>query len=222
MYQFYLDGVLLPVAPSELQVKISNQNETINLINQGEFTLLRKPGLSAVSFTALLPQVRYPFAAYPEGFHTADYYLTLLERLKAEKKTFPFVVARTWGNKTLMTSQFDGGKSTLMSLEDYTVKESVDLGADVEVDVTLKQYRPFATQKIAVAKKETGEIEVKEQPAARPAKEPAKTYTVKKGDSLWAICQKQLGNGNRYREIADLNGIKNPSLIYPGQVIRFV
>ncbi len=33
----------------------------------------------------------------------------------------------------------------------------------------------------------------------------AKTYTVKAGDSLWSICQKQLGNGSLYKKVYELN-----------------
>lgn len=47
------------------------------------------------------------------------------------------------------------------------------------------------------------------------------SYTVVKGDNLWSIAKKFLGDGNRYTELATLNNIKNPSLIYPGQVILF-
>ena len=49
----------------------------------------------------------------------------------------------------------------------------------------------------------------------------ATTYTVKSGDSLWKIAQKQLGDGTRWREIYDLNKDtigSNPNLIYAGQV----
>lgn len=44
-------------------------------------------------------------------------------------------------------------------------------------------------------------------------------YTVVKGDTLWGIAQKYLGNGNRYPELMEYNGLKSP-LIYPGQTIR--
>lgn len=46
------------------------------------------------------------------------------------------------------------------------------------------------------------------------------TYTVKSGDCLWNIAASQLGNGNRWTEIADLNNISrsNP-LIHPGDVL---
>lgn len=43
-----------------------------------------------------------------------------------------------------------------------------------------------------------------------------KTYTVKKGDTLSAIAARY---GTTYQKIAADNGIKNPNLIYPGQVL---
>ena len=55
MYEFYMDGVRLPVTPSALTIKISNQNKTINLINEGQVNVLKTPGLSKISFSALLP-----------------------------------------------------------------------------------------------------------------------------------------------------------------------
>lgn len=46
-----------------------------------------------------------------------------------------------------------------------------------------------------------------------------RTYTVKKGDSLWAIAAKQLGNGSRYKEIKSLNGLTSDT-IHAGQVLK--
>lgn len=45
------------------------------------------------------------------------------------------------------------------------------------------------------------------------------TYTVQAGDSLWAIAQKQLGNGSRWQEIAQLNGLTSTT-IQIGQVLK--
>lgn len=45
-------------------------------------------------------------------------------------------------------------------------------------------------------------------------------HVVAKGDTLWAIAKKYLGSGSRYMEIAKLNGIENPNLIYPGQKFK--
>jgi GH25 family lysozyme M1 (1,4-beta-N-acetylmuramidase) len=46
-----------------------------------------------------------------------------------------------------------------------------------------------------------------------------KTYTVQKGDSLWAIAQKFMGDGTKWPGIKSLNGLKS-DIIYPGQVLK--
>ncbi len=59
--------------------------------------------------------------------------------------------------------------------------------------------------------------------SSRPAPPTPKTYTVKSGDTLWAIAKKTLGDGGRWREIYNNNVDtigKDPNLIRPGQVLR--
>lgn len=46
-----------------------------------------------------------------------------------------------------------------------------------------------------------------------------RTYTVKSGDSLWAIADKQLGDGSRYNEIKTINGMTT-NTIYAGNVLK--
>lgn len=47
-------------------------------------------------------------------------------------------------------------------------------------------------------------------------------HTVEKGDTLWAVSKKALGDGNRYNEIFEANKpmLTHPDKIYPGQVLR--
>lgn len=45
------------------------------------------------------------------------------------------------------------------------------------------------------------------------------TYTVQSGDTLWRIALKY---GTTVQEIAHINGIENPNLIYPGQVLQIL
>lgn len=48
----------------------------------------------------------------------------------------------------------------------------------------------------------------------------SKTYTVKRGDTLWAIAKKYYGNGAKYTKIASANKIKNPNSIKIGQKLK--
>ncbi len=58
-------------------------------------------------------------------------------------------------------------------------------------------------------------------PKVQEAKAAGTTYTVVKGDCLWNIAKKFYGSGAKYTVIYNANKgiIKNPSLIYPGQVL---
>ncbi len=61
------------------------------------------------------------------------------------------------------------------------------------------------------------------RPAGRIAITNAATpYTVVKGDCLWVIAEKCLGDGRRFVEIYELNkdSIRNPNLIYISQVLK--
>ena len=41
-YKMYLDGVLMPITPSKVKVKINNQNKTLTLINGEEINILKE------------------------------------------------------------------------------------------------------------------------------------------------------------------------------------
>lgn len=219
MYGFYLDGVQLPVAPPKLDTKITNKNKTITLINEGEVNLLKTAGLTELSFDVLLPNAKYPFAVYPDGYRPATHYLDKLEKLKVNKEPFQFIVTRSKPNGDLL---FDTNMK--VTLEEYVIKEDADDGFDIQVAISLKQYRDYGTKKLVIKTAVKGAQTTKKVTTtkARPSsKALAKSYTVKAGDTLFAICQKQLGNGEKYKEIAKLNGIKNPNAIKVGQVIKF-
>ena len=220
-YEVYLGNVLCPIAPSKIDTKIKNQNKTMNLINDGEINILKTAGLTEISFDLLLPNVKYPFATYKSGFVNAKVFLDEFEKMKVEQKTFQFKVIRKFPNGKVL---FD--TDIKVSLEDYTIKEDVKQGFDVTVSVKLKQFRDYGT-KIYNTVSTDNETTVSPQTVRETENSPAptgdtiKTHTVIKGDCLWNIAKKYYGDGSKYIVIADANGdkIKNPNLIYPGQIL---
>ena len=191
-YTCYLDGVEWPT-PEKLTVKIKGQNETITLLNEGEINFLRVPGLTEIVVPATLPML--------SAAQSPEYYLGILEKLKTDKRTTRFIMARRSPNGR---SLYDTNMK--VSVEDYNIVEEAKEGLDVSVDVNLKQWRAYGTKTFT------------ERDASTAPK--TKTYTVKKGDTLWAIASKYYGSGAQYTKIykANTDKISNPNLIYPGQV----
>lgn len=227
-YTFYLGEMQLPIAPPKLQLKINSNNKTANLINDGEINIIKSPGLTDISFEILLPNVKYPFATYPNGFKDAAYYLGILEGLKTSLEPFQFIATRTKPNGDYL---FD--TNIKVTLEDYTIIEDAEkYGLDVGVSISLKQYRDYCTKVLSVQDKKSSTnsasggtvssakkvVAVEKNRASN--KTTASTHTIKSGETLWSICQKQLGDGGKYKEIAKLNNISNPNLIKVGQVIK--
>ncbi|MGV8153431.1 MAG: LysM peptidoglycan-binding domain-containing protein [Alkaliphilus sp.] len=215
MYNFYMGEVQLPVAPAKMKLKISNKNKTLTLLEMGEVNTLKRPGLSEISFSAMIPSNKYPFAIYPDGFREASFFLDHFEKLKVSKEPFQFIVSRLFPGGALI---FDTNIS--VSLEDYEIVEDAGGGIDFLVNIKLKQYKAFGSKKITLKSEPDKQVMSATVEKQRPAPTPDKTYTVKSGDTLWKIARMKLGDGSKYLEIAKLNDISNPNKISAGQVIR--
>lgn len=217
MYQFHIGDIILPVAPKAMTTKINNNNKTFMLINEGEINVLKDAKLTDVSFDALLPNVPYPFAKYPNGFQRAGYYLEKLEQYKSSKEPFQFVVSRTLPNGTRL---FD--TSMKCSLENYSIKEDSKSEAfDVVVSIQLKQYKDYQVKTFSSNQDNTISVTKVRETSNSPApKKYEQIYKVQSGDTLWTIAKKIYGDGSKYTEIAKRNNITNPNLIYAGSTLQ--
>lgn len=219
MYNFILGDTQFPVAPPSMSLQVNGKNETVTLINEGEVNIIRKPGLSDIEFELLLPNKLYPFAVYNGGFQPASYYLERIEKLIVEKQPAQFIVNRFLPNGELL---FDTNMT--VTVEGYTIEEDAeDLGFDVRVTLTLKQYREYGTKKLIIQKAATATTPAKvstEKPRSTAGKETPNTYTFKAGDTLWGIAKKYLGNGSKASQLQTLNKIANPNTIQIGTVIK--
>lgn len=217
-YDVYLGNCLLPVPPEKITTKVNGNNKTVTLINDGEINILKKAGLTDIDFTVEIPQSKYPYAVYKDGFKEAGYFFDIFENLKNSLKPFQFIVCRRMpsGRKLLSTN-------IKVSLEDYKITESAKNGFDFEVQLKLKQYRDYGTKQINVqlaSGKPRASVEPKRETNNSPAPSSAQSYTVKSGDCLCAIARRFYGDDKRYIDIYNANKSiigGNPNLIMPGQ-----
>lgn len=124
------------------------------------------------------------------------YYVNKLTAWIRAKKTVRYVVP--------------GVINARVVLEELTYEERDGTG-DVYAKLYLKEA--FALEAVTT-----------EAGGGRPEMEEAaqvQTYIVVSGDCLSVICRRYYGNGTAryYNALAAYNGIKNPHLIYPGQVL---
>lgn len=207
-YKCYLFGAEMPQTPSKLTLKINGKNTQVTLLNGNEINILKSPGLTDIALTLTLPMLT--------AKRRPDYYLGLFEKFKLNKKTTQFIVTRAAPNDTPL---FD--TNLKVSVENYTIIENAENGLDVDVEVELKQYRDYATKKVNVKNIKTQKVASVEKDREKTNAPKSKTHTVKPGDTLWAIAAKYLGSGAKYTVIYNANKdkIKNPNVIYPGQVL---
>ncbi|AXI47523.1 peptidoglycan-binding protein LysM [Sulfitobacter sp. SK012] len=100
--------------------------------------------------------------------------------------------------------------------------EGIDITVDGDkVKVTGKAVSQEMKEKVILAVGNVEGVASVEDDVAGGEGEPV-FHTVEKGDTLWAISAKTLGNGARYEEIFEANKpmLSHPDKIYPGQMLR--
>jgi len=81
--------------------------------------------------------------------------------------------------------------------------------------LTTKNTRPYSQRQQVVNLDKY--VKPDPAPAPTPAPAPAGSYTVVKGDTLSGIASKF---GTTWQNLAQINGLANPNLIHPGQVLK--
>ncbi|EKN42771.1 lysM domain-containing protein, partial [Clostridium botulinum CFSAN001627] len=86
-------------------------------------------------------------------------------------------------------------------------------------------YKNYAAKKVVIVNKKDSNkkaVKTSSNPPRPSNTNKPKTHTVSGNDTLWHIAKRYLGDGNKWPQIYNLNKdkIKNPNLIYTGQVLR--
>ncbi len=103
------------------------------------------------------------------------------------------------GKKTASVEKiYNANKDKLSSINDIQVGQKLVIPPIEDKTNTLVKTGLFEKVSEKVSK-------ITSPQTAKAAKEQYREYTVKESDSLWQIAQQQLGNGNRFNEIIQLN-----------------
>lgn len=201
-FAFLVDGqeVRLPVTPSRYRWGAAQELNSVAIDAVGSVALPGHRVAHSDSVECMFPAQRYHYCT-PGAVIDPMYYIRLFERLIAEKKVVRYIVE---------------GRVNVPVLVEEIVYEERDGTKDVYATIYLTEYIELeaVTTETRTTNQDTGNYN-------RSDDDPGQTesYTVVSGDTLSAICRRFYGNGGPtyYKALAAYNGIKNPSLIFPGQ-----
>lgn len=196
------EALPLPVKPSEFNVTVAHRNTVVNVIQLGDINLMGKTGLREIALSSFFPDKDYHFSNN-FGRKKPIACVNQLEGWRKSGKPIRVIITDLLNMEA--------------TIESFAWSER-DATGDIYYTLALKEYKKIktkpATNTVATEQSTTRETKATESSSG-------KTYTVKQGDCLWSIAKRFYGNGALYTKIYNANKdkIKNPDLIYAGQVL---
>lgn len=198
------ESVIFPVAPSQIKISIGTKTMSFEPIVLGNVEIPRGRQPMTFEVSGMLPKSSTPLGKRASDLEPNE----IVEKFKSWSDAGPY------GKKLrLVISETDWNLPVFFQSFEPTIEKA---GGNIPYSLTLTEYRNFEVKEI----KNTQNVTQKKR---EETKTMPKTYTVVKGDSLWAISRKLTGSGNKWPELWNLNKSKlkskNKDLIYPGEVL---
>ena len=210
---FYLtapDGgrIHLPLNPERVTAQTESKMQTFEVIGLGDINLPRGITPARISWEGVFPGAARRDAPFVKAWQDPKALAGQISAWRRNNSKVRLLITETPLNLSCFIAAFEhtwsGGHSDCYYRLDLTEARDIVVLAEGE-------------------QRDRGQIAGQGQGAARPAPPPARTYTVRPGDTLWAIAKRTLGNGGRWREIYTANVAvigKDPGALRPGQVLR--
>lgn len=186
----------MPVTPASYPVANGRAVERLDMAQTGQIAIPGLKTLFSEPLEVMLPAQQYPFCT-AGAVADPGYYLDLLTAWSAAGNVCRYIVAGAGVNYPVLLGPIE-----------WLEKDGTN---DVYAKIPLYEYRYLAEVTV-----ETTQNGSRPPEGSGPT---ATSYVVQQGDSLWSICKKLYGDSSLAYRLAAANGISNPNLIYPGQVL---
>lgn len=212
MHDVYFGKVLLPISPPSIEITVPGKDETIDLINFGEIDISRPAGLMEIPVLVRLPNNELPMS---RGRHLLPQeFIEYLSDLKKSSTVFQFIVIRKSSRGAAV-----GDTNISVRVMNYKIVEDAADGSDFAVHVTLREHRKPVIKRAKIS----GNVATFQAQSGSNRWETTGvplTYVVKKGDTLYNIGRTHYNNGEAWKQLIDLNNLKNRDDIREGQVLK--
>ncbi|MBR5817518.1 MAG: LysM peptidoglycan-binding domain-containing protein [Clostridia bacterium] len=201
------EKIRLPVLPEKVKISMGTNDQSVDVAGLGEILIAQSRKATEFSFSSFFPAAAFPGIAVQYVTKPSALRDKLIEWKNSDKPVHLIITGLDIDVYCRITKF-------------VPTEEGGDVGT-VHYDISFKEYREPKVRQVKV-EISTKTATVQQNTARTDNTTPTQTYTVKKGDCLWNIAKKYLGSGAKYMTIFNLNKgiLKNPNLIYPGQVLR--
>lgn len=186
----------MPVTPSSYPMAAGRSVDRLDMAQTGQVAFPGLKTLFSENLEVMLPARAYPFCT-AGAVADPSYYLELLTSWSNSGDVCRYIVTGAGINVPVLLGPISFGEK--------------DGSNDVYATIPLYEYRYL--DEVVV---ETTQNSSRPPGGAVPV---ADTWTVKRGDTLSAICKTVYGDSSLAYKLATANGIKNPNLIQVGQVL---
>lgn len=215
LIDFYLENLtknktmLLPVTPENYEVATEEQVETVKLASIGDINIPTFNTPKSISIEGIFSTNENRYLnknLIPELIKNTIDYVNLINTWKEEHDIIRVLIVPRGTTESRLDAKF--------YIKSLSINGEYEVIGDIGYVIEFVGYRETEVKSIKTTNTRPTPESKKE-----PAEPKTRTYTVKKGDSLWNISRKYYGNGNQYSKILNANKgkIKNANLIYAGQ-----
>lgn len=198
----------IPVLPEKLKVSSPGKNQTATVLELGEVLQLRKRGLRSVEWESVFPAASGPYVTgtLPVPLNA----VRAIQKARDSLKPLRFLLL---GNDLDINASF--------GVDDFSYEERGGEPGDLYYSIKLTEWKNYAARRITL--RGDGEQAATQEPARSGTPKAPASYTVVKGDSLWAVSKRCYGDGSQWSKLYAANKSAigaNPNLIYAGQVLK--
>lgn len=186
-----------PVPLQGWDVGAGTNTHTFTTITEGEVVAIGGKKLKTMTVDSFFPSRPYHFLLGNKTSVMDKWQVVeMIRKWQTSKRPIRVIIAETPVNLAMVIEDFKVGRA------------EGDGSGDVSFSIELLEYSFLNTPR---SKRNGNKKEEKDKLKGRPdeKKNEAKTHRVKKGDTMWDMAEKYLGDGKRWKEIAKLNNMKS-------------
>lgn len=186
-----------PVPIQDWDLASSVNTHTFTTITEEEVVAIGGKKLRTMSIDSFFPSKPYPFLFGDKNAVQDKWKIVeMIRKWETSRRPIRVIIAETPVNLAMVIEDFKHGRA------DH------DGSGDVAFSLSLLEYSFLNTPRSKrKEKKKEDKDKLKERPDEKSGE--TKTHKVKKGDTMWDMAEKYLGDGKRWKEIAKLNNMKS-------------